>query len=143
MVTSNVSFEVSSTGPDLHLTVYFDDTMIWSGSPGYEPISINHDFDDSDEVTHVLELKMSGKSQDHTKIDDLGMIIEDRCITVPDIRLDGINLGYLFSQTAKYSHDFNGTKDPVEEPFWGTMGCNGSVRFEFSSPIYLWLLENL
>lgn len=143
MIKSKISFTASATGPDLWLTVYLDGTQIWHGSPEKESILIEHEFNDSEEYLHVLELEMRGKSRYHTRLDDRGKILEDRCIEISDLCLDDIELGYLLSQKSKYSHDFNGTKELVEEPFWGTMGCNGRVRFEFSSPVYLWLLENL
>jgi len=143
MASSRLSLKAWATGPDLTLTIYFNNLKVWQQSLGSDPEIINHEFDDIDDTVNVVEIEMSGKSQDHTKVDDHGNIVEDRCIEIRDLCLDDIELGNILSQKCKYSHDFNGTKDPVEEKFWGTMGCNGRVRFEFSSPVYLWLLENL
>ena len=42
-----------------------------------------------------------------------------------------------------YRHDYNGTTDPFDDEFYGEMGCNGTVSLKFTTPIYLWLLENL
>ena len=39
--------------------------------------------------------------------------------------------------------EINGTQESVDDDFFGTMGCNGTVRLKFSSPVYLWLLETV
>jgi len=44
---------------------------------------------------------------------------------------------------AQYQHDFNGTGNPTIDKFYGEMGCNGTVSLKFTTPIYLWLLENM
>jgi hypothetical protein len=143
MITSRISFEACSTGPDLMLTVWFDGEKIWQSCPGRVPLVIQHEFSDSDDKHHVLELELSGKIPEHTKINEDGSILEDRCLRIQKLSLDDIELGYLLTTTAAYHHDFNGTGQPVIEKFYGDMGCNGRVKFEFTSPVYLWLLENL
>ena len=106
-------------------------------------VEISHEFDDSTETEHCVEFELSGKLLEHTEINSAGEITQDRVIEIQDVRLDDIELGYLFNQVAKYHHDGNGSRDPVVEPFYNTMGCNGVVRFRFSSPLYLWLLEKM
>jgi len=96
-----------------------------------------------DAAEHMLEICMQGKTAEHTKINDTGEIVDDILVAVKNLCLDDIELGHTFLEHATYSHDFNGTQDPVTVPFAGVMGCNGVVRFKFSTPAYLWLLENL
>lgn len=96
-----------------------------------------------DEADHVLEVRMRGKTAEHTKINDAGEIIDDILVTVKNFRIDDIDLGHTFLEHTTYSHDFNGTQDLVTVPFVGVMGCNGIVKFKFSTPAYFWLLENL
>jgi len=43
----------------------------------------------------------------------------------------------------QYCHDFNGTQPAVVDRFHGSLGCNGTVTLKFTTPIYLWLLENM
>jgi hypothetical protein len=38
--------------------------------------------------------------------------------------------------------DFNPPK-LIKDKFYGSMGCNGTITFEFNTPFYLWLLENM
>lgn len=98
---------------------------------------------DSGQSSHVLEIRMQGKTSDHTKLNSDGTIAQDILISIQEVCLDGVNLGHAFLEHTVYSHDFNGTQHPVTVPFSGHMGCNGTVRFEFFTPVYLWLLENL
>jgi hypothetical protein len=44
---------------------------------------------------------------------------------------------------AVYTHDFNGSQPPVDDKFFGDLGCNGTVSLKFTAPTYLWLLENM
>ena len=37
----------------------------------------------------------------------------------------------------------NGTQPEIADNFFGIAGCNGTISFRFSTPIYLWLLENM
>jgi len=141
--TARLAFAVSATGPDLGLQVILDGHIIWDGSPGTEMETVIHDFDDRVEQQHVLEFHMRGKLPEHTIIDVTGMIVADRCINIADLSFDEIKLGHMFTEVAQYFHDHNGTTDPVTESFYGVMGCNGRVEMRFSTPIYLWLLENM
>jgi len=140
---ARITFDVWSTGADLHLQVMLDGIDIWSGYPVPETSTVSYDFDDDTEQNHVLEFIMLGKQPEHTVIDEAGLILQDRCIHIDNMAFDGIQLGHMFTEVAKYHHDTNGTTDPLEDRFFGTMGCNGRVEMRFSTPIYLWLLENM
>jgi hypothetical protein len=96
-----------------------------------------------EDADHVLEIRMQGKTADHTEIDSQGEIIQDILVSISEVQFNDIDLGHVFLEHSVYSHNFNGTQDPVTVPFLGTMGCNGSIEFRFSTPAYLWLLENL
>lgn len=140
---SKISFQARATGPDLSLSVILNGQIIDTLNPYPEFHKIEVEVDDSIEQAHVLELCMSGKKEEHTRIDDQGNILEDQVIEVKDFSVEEIQLGHVFIEHARYTHDFNGTQSTIEETFYGTMGCNGVVKFEFSTPVYLWLLENI
>jgi hypothetical protein len=76
-------------------------------------------------------------------VDAEGNITSDATLTLSDIRFDDIDCQYLTTKLAQYQHDFNGTGEPTTESFYGELGCNGTVTLKFSTPIYIWLLENL
>lgn len=142
MQKSYLKFRVAATAPGCVLAVRLNDTVVWSGDPAVSQ-EIQHEFPDTDDTKYVLEFQLSGKRPEHTKIDEHGKILEDLLITVDAISLDGIDVQQLIYDHAEYHHDFNGTGDTVNEKFFGTMGCNGRVTLEFSTPIYVWLLENM
>jgi hypothetical protein len=104
--------------------------------------SVKFDIDDSNGV-HQITFELQGKTQVHTHVDDQGQITQDAVINIKNITVDGIEVGLLIFNHAEYTHDFNGNGQPVVEKFYGTMGCNGLATVELTTPIYLWLLENM
>ena len=93
--------------------------------------------------SHALDFTLSGKTAEHTKIDAAGEITDDVTVSISDMAFDEIALGHLMVEHSTYTHDMNGTGSTVQHKFFGTMGCNGTVRLSFSTPVYLWLLENM
>jgi hypothetical protein len=96
-----------------------------------------------DEAEHVLRLVMKNKTSADTKVNAAGEIVQDARLIIEDVAFDEIKLGYVFTKLAKYTHNFNGTGAETQENFYSEIGCNGTVRLEFNTPVYLWLLEHL
>ena len=115
---------------------FFDNTV----SPGQHHII--HEFN-SDDGEHCLKIKLKNKTNEHTKIDDSGVITSDALINISNIQLDEIQIDQLMYRIAEYVHDGNGSKTVAVHKFYGDLGCNGHVQLDFSAPIYLWLLENM
>ena len=140
---SVLTCSVGNTNPDnpLGLEIWVDDQLILDIKQLVTTVNWSYEISD-DPAEHVLKFVLKNKTQDHTVIDDLGNIISDTCLTITDIKFDGIELGHLFVEESEYHHDFNGTQPSIVEPFFGNMGCNGQVEFRFTSPAYIWLLEN-
>jgi hypothetical protein len=128
---------------DLVLVVRLDNNVIFNQAVGRDVETVLHQFNDENETRHVLEFELMGKMPWHTQIDNNGNIIQDCLVHVYDIKFDDISIDELMFKLAKYHHDFNGTKEAVVDSFFGELGCNGIVRFEFDSPVYIWLLENM
>lgn len=143
MQSITISFKVWATDDDLHLTVLFDDITLWDGTALLHPLKLSHEFPDSENVNHVVTIKLSGKLPEHTKIDQQGQVIQDRVIKISDVCLDDIPVDQVFTAISEYHHDRNGTAEPCVEKCYGEMGCNGQVDFRFRTPVYLWLLENM
>lgn len=137
-----IKFKASSTSPDLLLTVKLDDGIIYRGNLTNQAQEISHGFSDED-LEHCLSITMSGKTFEHTKVDNQNNILHDHCVKISDLLFDDIPLGHVFTELAVYEHDFNGTQQHTQDKFYGTMGCNGIVTLRFTTPIYLWLLENM
>ena len=102
-------------------------------------IKFDLDVDDGD---HELQFTMKNKTIDDTVVDEHGNIVSDAYLTIANMHLENVDLEYNFIKHSVYTHNFNGTQDSIEDSFHGTMGCNGTVTFRFSSPFYIWILEN-
>ena len=96
-----------------------------------------------DEAEHVLKLVLKGKRSEHTLINDQKTIVSDAVLEIQNLAFDGIALDQIVNEQTVYTHDFNGTGIESQHRFFGTMGCNGSVELRFTTPVYLWLLENM
>jgi hypothetical protein len=144
MDTANISFDIDTTDGDAQLgvEVWIDDVCACQIIHVTGPYHFSHDMSDHD-GEHELRIVLTGKTNDHTKIDDQGNITKDALISVLNIQVDEIDATQLFHAQAQYHHDFNGTQEPTQSKFYRYMGCNGTVSLKFSTPIYLWLLENM
>lgn len=136
-------FRIQSTGEPLHCRIVFDDREIFNDPVGSDVVDIMHEFDDEQAREHCLEITLDGKLPSHTKINAQGEITQDVVLRLSDFALDDIELKHLFFDHCVYRHDVNGTDILQDRKFWSDMGCNGTVTFRFSSPAYLWLLENM
>jgi hypothetical protein len=63
-------------------------------------------------------------------------------VTVGSFEFEDINVNQIVQDLAVYTHDFNGSATKTQDKFFGSMGCNGTLSLKFSTPIYIWLLEN-
>ena len=96
-----------------------------------------------DEADHKFKIVLKNKTDDHTIVDDQGNIIQDALIKIDNICLDEIMIDQLIYEKAEYIHDGNGSKTIAIHKFYGNLGCNGHVQLKFSTPVYIWLLENM
>lgn len=136
--------EVTSTDTSVPLAmeVLLNDITVFQIDHVKDICKVKFDINDADAVQKIKVI-MSGKTPDHTKIDDQNNIITDAMIKIASATIDGIDIDQLLINKTQYSHDFNGSQDAIVDQFYGFMGCNGILTFEFSTPIYLWLLENM
>jgi hypothetical protein len=141
--TSTLAFTAKSTGNDLRLTARLNGYVFFDQILSQNEIKVQHTFSAADEEKYIVEIEMSGKLPEHTVIDDQGNIVEDRMIEIAAFSLDEIALVHLFTDNCEYAHDFNGSQTAVVDKFFGNMGCNGIVKFEFSAPVHVWMLENM
>ena len=142
--TFNISCEIDTTDAlvPLDITVLVDGQPIFDHCHVDGVIKVSHDLPE-DEGDHELCFVMQNKQLEHTQIDESGAIVQDARIVIRDIAFDEIPLGQIMIEKATYTHDFNGTGNTQTEKFYGEMGCNGTVSLKFTTPIYLWLLENM
>ena len=142
--TISISFELNTSNDqaELGFEAWVDDEKFVDIDHVQGRQLIKIDMSDTD-GEHTLKLILKNKTAAHTKIDEQGNILSDATLAISDLAFDEIKLGHMTTKLATYSHDFNGTKEPVQDQFYGEMGCNGVVGLKFTTPIYLWLLENM
>jgi len=144
MTTVQFNCVVSSTdfSVPLGMEIWLDDHRLFDTDHVDQTYTIQHDISD-DDGDHELRFVLKNKLLEHTQVDADGNIIRDNTLSVSDIEFDSIDCQYLVTTVARYQHDFNGTGDATTQRFYGEMGCNGTVSIKFSTPIYIWLLENM
>lgn len=142
--TSLITFDLSSSDPaaPISIAVWVDETCVFETQHLDSSHRFEHRINDT-EADHVLRVVMTGKQSYHTKLDEDGNIVEDVVININNVEIDGIDITHVFYEKTVYNHSFNGTQPEIQDQFFGIMGCNGQVSLSFSTPMYLWLLENM
>ncbi len=138
-----ISCKVGTSDPEsaLGLEAWIDDHKFFDSNHVRATEQISVEISDHD-AEHELKFVLKNKTSDHTKIDENGGIISDARLIITDLSFDEILLAQIFVDKATYTHDFNGTGQETQEKFYGEIGCNGTVSLKFTTPMYLWLLEN-
>lgn len=144
MDTVKISFDIETSDAEcpLGVEIWLDDVVLLSNNHVQEKVSFSHDISD-DDGKHELRIVMLGKTLDHTQVDEAGNIVKDATLQISNVVIDELDVNQLFLEKCVYTHDFNGTQPEITDSFHGVAGCNGTISFEFSTPIYLWLLENM
>ena len=156
MDTVKLEFDVGTTNAEckLGVKVTLDNNIIYDNPHVTEINHISYDISDQD-AEHELAIELYGKLPEHTKIDSAGNIVKDALITVENFSIDDIDISSMLTtyptqlysdvptHIVQYCHDFNGTQPAIVDQFHGSLGCNGTVTLKFTTPIYLWLLENM
>jgi hypothetical protein len=144
MTTAVISFAISPSDPacPLGVEVWVDQQQIFATEHLADTVNVSHDIAE-DDAEHKLRVILKNKLPEHTKIDADGSITQDAVITVGSFEFEDINVNQIVQDLAVYTHDFNGSGDITQSKFFGSMGCNGTLSLKFSTPIYIWLLENM
>ena len=126
----------------LGLRIWLDNAVVYQNNHVREEELIEHSFSDT-EGSHELSFELFGKLPEHTKISETGEILQDAMLSITSIELDEIDVFRLVENLSVYKHDFNGTQPLTETKFYGSMGCNGKTTLNFTTPVYMWMLENM
>ena len=113
-------------------------------------IEFEHEFTEGEKGELII--KRSGKTKGQTVINENGDVLQDQLLHIKSIEIDEINIGGLV---------YEGVYTPIYPEPWASqqrqagseltesfknvtsMGHDGTWRFTFTSPFYMWLLENL
>lgn len=140
--TISCSIENSDPACRLGVEIWLDDICLLDQEHVTDPVSFSHSLPD-DTADHALRFVLKNKPADYTTVDADGNILTDARLRISKIEFNQVELNYMVTQQAVYSHDFNGAGPPTQEKFYGEIGCNGTVSLRFTTPIYLWFLENM
>jgi hypothetical protein len=129
---------------DIMLDVYINSTIIFQTKAQQKIQTIVYEIDE-DPADHELKLVMSGKNFTHTKVDSEGKITSDVFFTINRLEFEELDMKEVFclGRRSRHRHSFNSTQPEFDDEFYGEIGCNGTVFMPFSTPIYLWLLDNI
>jgi hypothetical protein len=144
MSTASITFDLDNTDytAKLAFEVLLNDTVVFATEHVAQPTTVAFNITD-DEGEHELKFVLKNKTHDHTIIDEHSNIVSDAMLSIANVSVDGIKLGHMFFEQTCYHHDTNGSQQLAEDKFFGAMGCNGYVILKFSTPLFLWLMENM
>jgi hypothetical protein len=97
-----------------------------------------------DEGVHTLKIRLENKTKQDTVLEN-GEVVKDMLLNINDITIDDISLGNLL-WSAEYILDhpqeYKGqTVTKLDNCV--NLGWNGTYVLKFTSPFYIWLLEQL
>ena len=113
-------------------------------------IEFEHLLDEGKE--YQLTIKRSGKTTKQTIVNEKGDILKDQMLHIKSKEIDEIDIGALVYEgiyTPQYPEPWAtqqrqaGHELPESFKNVTKMGHNGKWQFTFTSPFYMWLLENL
>ena len=138
-----------------HVEIIVADKSYFKGditSTEDNPTLIEFEADLEEDKKYDLIINRSGKGVNQTIVNEKGDILKDQMLHIKRIEIDEIDLGALVF-TALYTPQYpepwatqqaEAGKE-LKEAFTNVtqMGHNGEWKFSFSTPFYMWLLENL
>ena len=138
-----------------HAEIFVDGKSYYNGeitSTQDNPTLIEFEAELEENKDCDLIINRSNKTGPQTVVNEKGDILKDQMLHIKKIEIDEIDLGSLV---------FNGVYTPEYPEPWATqqaeagnelkesftnvtqMGHNGQWKFTFTTPFYMWLLENL
>jgi hypothetical protein len=139
----NLEFSASSDCTDILIEIYLNKNKIFESTAQQQSQQVLCEIDESP-ADHTLTLVMSGKNQSHTVVNDKGEITSDIYFTINRLEFEDLDMQEVFCLGKEcYTHSFNSDQPEFLDEFYGIIGCNGTVNINFSTPIYLWLLDYL
>lgn len=141
--TFRISCSIQPQGEPLGLEIWLNDCKLFDQHSVNDTQNFESECADLDDQPCSLRFVLKNKQSQHTRIDSDNNIVSDSTIAITNVCFDEINIDQIVFEQAKYQHNFNGNGVETIEKFYGTLGCNGTVELTFTTPVYLWILENM
>lgn len=122
--------------------VYIDDLLIYNGEIT-EPKDIKWS-GDLVEDKHKLIVELYDKNKYQTILEN-NKIVKDQILNIDLVMFDEIDISYLKHTLSNYYPNPNPSNPsiPTVVEHCVNLGWNGRWELEFTTPIYIWLLENI
>jgi len=159
MSKENLNFKIglsrSSAGKDPEFSIYVGNTEYYSGALSKQPNEIEYfQFDaEVDEGDSFIKIQFKNKSDSDTIKDLDGNIVQDLLLNIESIEVDEIDLRQMLWTHSEYKPQYplSYVKEQKKQGILledtkkncVNLGWNGSWSISFTSPFYIWLLENI
>ena len=121
----------------LDLVIKIDDRTLHMDVSGAKSTTINKKIS-VEPGDHLLTLSVSNKNNRSTVVDEHNNILADSYVKIKKLLIDEIDFGrIMFSESKHVDNNNNITISP------GGVYTNGTWSLNFTTPVYIWLLEKL
>jgi len=119
-------------------TVLLNGTTYAEGQCDDSTLYVKFSADVLEDRAHCLEIRLENKTNLDTVVQG-NEIVKDMLLNIDSIEIDDIELGEVKWNKSEFRPD-----DPNKPTLTRcvNLGWNGSYQLKFSSPFYLWLLDN-
>ena len=128
-----------------HCDIMIDDKSYFNGAiDGTEdkPNLIEFEHECEEDKEHTLTIHRSGKSVGQTVVNEKGDILQDQLLDIGALVYEGV---YTPEYPEPWATQQKESGQVLKESFTNVtkMGHNGTWKLKFTSPFYMWLLDNL
>ena len=135
--------------------IMIDDKSYFQGeinATSEKPQTIEFEHECEEDKEHTLTINRTGKSIGQTVVNEKGDILQEQLLEIKGMEIDEIDIGALVYEgvyTPKYPEPWATQQkeagENLKESFTNVtkMGHNGTWKLKFTSPFYMWLLDNL
>jgi hypothetical protein len=117
----------------LHLTIRLNGVVQYDQAVIHSE-TFNYALPD-EEQEHVIEFELSGKTDQHSVLNDRGEMDRNSCVSIRNLCFNDVPVNDMLYKIGIYRHR-------VTEPFYGALNYNGLAQIQFTTPVDLWLFEN-
>jgi len=143
MNKESLSFEVSLRSTHWrkipHFKIFVNDTLIKEDSCD-KSTSLKFNYAVEDGVNHLKIQLINKEDTDCVQNKDKTEILKDMLLHIDSISIDNVNLDHVIHTCSQFV-----PQDPSRPVLKECvdLGWNGTYVLEFTSPFYIWLLENM
>jgi hypothetical protein len=120
----------------IQVSCVVNDVIQWSADVLDSSEVLEIKFDDRVEQVYKIKFVFAGKENVENEY------VTDTAIIIDAVTADGVDLTPVLCRSANYIHNTNGQSDVVKAQYTDFVGVDGSIEFEFETPIFKWLYRN-